>query len=56
METCPTCKGQGWLMHEDGDECPTCTPEDGSQIGGTGLVTEEVAANLNAAEKEPANG
>lgn len=35
---CYTCRGQGWMMHQDGEQCPACTPKDGSQLGGTGML------------------
>lgn len=35
---CYTCRGQGWMMHQDGEQCPACTPVDGRQLGGTGML------------------
>ncbi len=45
VKICPTCsesKIKGWmsLPGHDGGPCPTCTPKDDSQIGGSGYVIE----------------
>ena len=33
-DACPTCRGEGWMMHDEGQMCPDCQRE--GWLGGTG--------------------